>query len=363
MTIQKKTLLESLKNALPGVESGNVVIQGADTFAFHDGKIFSYNDAISVTVPIDSEGLVTESIEGVVHADEFFKVISKFPGDEISLEVSDDGKSWNLKCGKAKAQMTLIDFDFNVRLKGVTPDENSWIEVTEELFAGIGGCKMSVNKTPLSGVYVSGKYIVSSDGYQINRFEMKENDLPTFWISDSSVMELMKIKGFNALQIQDSWVHFKTEDGTVFSIKTLNKDKFPFEKINQILETSNFSDDDLHANFPAELFNAIDRAGSFSIEISGHTSVRLTLSSEGIEVSSERTTGKYSELIPWDEGISVNINPVTVYVDATMMQFMAQRSLEFYLIKGQMRNGKALPRLLFVSLDSKHLMSTFDLEG
>ena len=111
MTIQKKQLVESLKACMPGIESGSAVLQGADSFVFHDGKIFSYNDAISVTVPITQEGLLEEGIEGCVKAEEFFKVVSKFPADEIKFTVTEKG-SWLLKCGKAKAEMTLLNFDF-----------------------------------------------------------------------------------------------------------------------------------------------------------------------------------------------------------------------------------------------------------
>lgn len=55
MVIQKKELLENLKIVSPGIETGTVVLQGADTFAFHDGFISSYNDTISVTVPISEK--------------------------------------------------------------------------------------------------------------------------------------------------------------------------------------------------------------------------------------------------------------------------------------------------------------------
>ena len=218
---------------------------------------------------------------------------------------------------------------------------------------------MGNNKTALAGVYVSGNYICSTDSYQLNRYETKF-DLPTFWISDNSVTELLKLKGFKQLQLQDNWVYFKTEDGTIFSIKTLNCEKYPFDKINKLLETtSNNLDDYLHATFPKELFNAIDRAGSFSIDIQGHTSIRLVISQKNIEVSSERATGKYSEKVGWDTTTTMLENefePITVYVDSIMMEFMGKRTLEFYLIKG------SATRLLFVSPESKHLMSTFKMD-
>lgn len=358
MIIQKKQLLESLKMCMPGIETGSNTIQGADSFIFHDGKIFTYNDNISVTVPVLQEGLLEEGLEGCVKAEEFFKIISKFPSDEIKFSVKEDG-SWLLKCGKAKAEMTLLDFDFESRINTITPDGENWINLDEEFILGIGSCKMSVNKTQISGIYFSDNDVISTDGNQMNCYVMSKTKLPGFWISDNSANELLKLKKLTAMQIQGPWVHFKSEDGTIFSIKTL-QGQYPYKTIKNVIDTSDPEKAILHAKFPKELFNAIDRAVSFSIDISEHSAVRLTISKEKIEVSSERSSGKYNEKVSWDEEIDSDFEPFTVYVDAQMMEFVAQRTVEFYLLKGPVRNGKSLPRLLFVTESSKHLLSTLD---
>lgn len=358
MIIQKKELLESLKMCMPGIESGTNTIQGADSFIFHNGKIFTYNDNISVTVPINQEGLLEEGIEGAVKAEEFFKIVSKFPSDEIKFSVTEDG-TWSLKCGKAKAEMVLLDFDFESRINTITPEKKGWVDLNEDFILGIGSCKMSVNKTQVSGLYFSGADIVSTDGNQMNCYVMKEIELPEFWISDSSANELLKLKKLVAMQIQGPWVHFKAEDGTIFSIKTL-QGQYPYKTIKNVIDTSDPEKATLHAKFPKELFNAIDRAVSFSIDISEHSAVRLIIGKEKIEVSSERSSGKYSEKVSWEEKIDSDFEPFTVYVDAQMMEFVAQRTVEFYLLKGPIRNGKSLPRLLFVTESSKHLLSTLD---
>ena len=359
MIIQKKQLVESLKACMPGIETGNAVLQGSDAFVFHDGKIFSYNDSISVTVPIEQASMIEENLEGAVKAEEFFKIISKFPSDEINFAVSPNN-SWILKSGKAKAEMALMNFDFETRLKGIEPNEENWVNITDEFIAGVGTCKMAVNKTSLSGIYVKGKDIASTDGWQINKFTMKDCELPNFWISDSSANELLKLRKLVQVQLQGTWVHFKAENGTIFSVKTLQVEAFPFDKVSNLIDVSKPKEGDFHSKFPVELFNAIDRAVSFSIDIQEHSAVRLVISKEKIEVSAERTSGKYSEKIAWEEEIKDEFEPMTVYVDATMMEFVAKRSLEFYLQKGPVRNGKVSPRLLFVTNSSIHLMSTLD---
>ena len=125
---------------------------------------------------------------------------------------------------------------------------------------------MATNKTPLTGIFISENTIVSTDGFQMNKYEFKELNLPTFWITDNSVNELLKLKGLKEIQVQDTWVHFRLENGTLFSIKTLNKEKFPFAKIKSVMDNSSPKEDTLHAKFPKELFNSIDRALSFSMD-------------------------------------------------------------------------------------------------
>jgi hypothetical protein len=362
MTISRKVLLESLKKAMPGIESGNQVIQGADAFVFHDGKIFTYNDSIAVSIPLDIEGLINEGIEGAVHADEFYKILSKFSSDELNFTVVDEN-SWLIKCGKAKVTMTLMNFSFEERLEGVTPDKKAWKEIPEDFIEAVGTCKMLGNKTPMSGIYFGSKGVYSTDGFQINRYIFKdENEVPVFWISDNSANELLKFTGIKKIQLQGNWVHFESDDNSIFSIKTLDAQKFPIDTIEKLMETGEPKKDDLKATFPEELFAAIDRADAFSMEISDHSAIRITLSSEKIEVSTERNSGKYVEKVAWGKDFKEKIEPIVMYVDPVMMSFVAKKSLKFYLSKITTKKGKVVPRLMFVSDNSQHLMTTFSVK-
>ena len=359
MTIQRKELLESLKQCMPGIETGSAVLQGADSFVFHNGRIFTYNDSISVTVPIRNEGLLEEGLEGCVKAEEFFKIISKFPADEIKFSVTEQG-TWLLKCGKARAEMSLINFDFETRLKNIAPVEDAWISLNDDFIVGVNACKMSVNKSQFSGICFEGNDVISTDGNEMNCYTMKGVELPKFWISDNSANELLKLRKLVAVQLQETWVHFKSEDDTMFSIKTLNSELYPVEKLRNIMNTSNPEKAKLHTKFPKDLFNAIDRAVSFGMNVHDNLVVRLEISKEKIEVSSERSAGKYNEKVAWEEKINEDFESFIVYVDVNMMQFVAQRTLEFFLLEGPIINGKSLPRMLFVTESSKHLLCTLN---
>ena len=358
MTLDRKTLLNSLRMVMPGIESGNVVLQGSDSFIFHDGKMFTYNDSIAVVVPLEQTGLVNEDIEGAVHGKEFYNIVSKFTNDEMTLKVTDKG-TWQISCGRAKAELTLMDFNYKSRLDGMKVDDKDWVDLPENFTDALASCKMSNNKSAMAGVYVRDDKVISTDGYQINLCTLK-GEMPTFWITDSSLNELIKLKGMKKVQVGKNWVHFLTEDEVVFSIKTLNSSSFPYDKITALIDSINPKDDDLHTFFPKELFPAIERADNFAFDLGNQSVVRLALSKDKIVVSSEKASGKYSEEIAWDKAIDKEFDEVNVCVNASMMQAMASHSLEFYMMKMINKKGKESIRLLFVSDSSKHLMSTFN---
>lgn len=357
MKLMRKAFLEKLKLAMPGIESGKSVIQGSDSFVFHDGSLFTYNDSVAVLVPLDSTDLVDEGLEGAVHAKELYNVVSKFTSDEMTLTVK-DGKSWEVKCGRAKVKLTLLDFDYGSRLSGVSPKEEGWVAIGEDFMTALSVCRMQGNKSKMAGVYVTGRRVVSTDGYQMNLYEM-DGELPTFWIADASVVELLKLKGIQYVQMGRNWVHFRNRDGVVFSVKTLNDSNYPYEKISKLIGVASPSEDDLHATFPKELMEAIERADNFSMDLMDQRVVRLVLGTEGTEVSCERNSGGYSEMVPWTTPLGRELEPTKVYVDADMMKAMAGRSLEFYLIYIEGKSGKLLPRMVFTTPSSKHIMATF----
>lgn len=354
MVVQRKTLMESLKLAMPGIETGNTTLPGADAFIFHNGKIYSYNDVVSVAVPLEQAGLIEESIEGAVHAEEFYKVVSKFSSEEIEFVIGD--KAWVLKNGKSKAELTLMDFDYLTRLDGVEPAEN-WDELPADFVDGLGVCLMQNNKTPMAGIYFSDDFMLSTDGWQVNRYHFQQASLPRFWLSDRVVSELLKLGKLNAVQLNGSWVHFRSANETVLSVKGLATEKFPLEDVEKVMTITESKDGFLHGKFPLEMFSAIDRAVPFSIDTAEKPAVKLTLSQDGINVESARSTGSYTEDVPWNEAMP-EFEEVSVYVDPSMMAFIAKRSTEFYLLEQLLKSGKKTKRLLFVTSSSTHLVST-----
>jgi hypothetical protein len=351
MNIKRSELLKALKQCLPGIENGNSVLEGADLFVFSDGFVRSYNDIISVSVSVKSEGLLEEGIEGAVRAEEFYGIINKFNGDLIEFTVA-DGK-WILKSGKAKAELTLMSGDFLARFENIAPDKKKWLDIPPEFTRGLGICRMSNSKNAISGLYITSNDITSSDGFQINHYKYEGAEFANFWISDASAGELFKVGILTHIQLKGTWAHFKTADNTTFSVKTLQAEKWPYEKIMSVLDQHKKTKKSIAATFPKELFDAIDRASSFYLDISDSRAVRLSISPKRIFVSAERIAGKFEETVAWKDEVS-DFPAFDLYVDTNMILFAARRSMSFYI--HEVEDGA--PRIIFTTENSIHLMAT-----
>lgn len=350
MTIQKMEFLKKLGLCMSGIEKGNPILQGADSFIFHNNRIFAYNDVISVSVPIEDTDMLSNGLEGAVSAEEFYKIISKMPNEEIRFEAGD--KSWTLRSGKAKAELALIEFDYERRLNEIHISDD-WIELSDDFFTGLSVCRMARNATPLSGIFVKGDSIMSTDGYRINRFTVNCK-LPEFWISDKSLAELLKFDKLNKIQSEGSsnWVHFKSENDVVFSLKTLVTAKYPFDKCIELLDDVDLNSL-IRGKFPSGIKGAIERASVFNMNLEQHSAVKMVIGGEGVEVVSENATGNYSEMVAWDDG-KKDYEEMAIYVDTEMIVSSSDKTLEFYL---QVLDNRP-PRLYFKTDSSLHLMST-----
>jgi hypothetical protein len=206
-------------------------------------------------------------------------------------------------------------------------------------------------------LFITPKDVVSSDGFQINHYRYSEATFENFWISDDSAGELLKVGVLTHIQLKGTWAHFKTADNTTFSVKTLQAEKWPYEKILSVLETHKKTKTAVAATFPKELFEAIDRASSFYLDISDTKAVRLLISPKHILVSAERIAGKFEEKVAWKDECP-QFAAFELYVDINMILFAARRSMAFYIYESE----DNAPRIIFTTENSTHLMATLSID-
>ncbi len=352
MTITRRDLISMMKEALPGVETGNTILEGADTFIFKDGFIHSYNDNISVSVPLSSLNEECQ-LQGAIKAKEFFDLINRFKTDSIKI-ISKDNK-WIIKNESIRAELTLIESSIMDYISKIKPEKPKWSKLPERFFDAIKLCLFTSNKSSLSGIYCSNDIIVSTDESRISKYILDTSINGTFWISDNSAMELLKLNEVEKYFVDTSWVHFLSKSKTMFSCKRLQNDMYPYDKIIKVINDNTFTKGDIKGILPKGLSEAINRASALAMNIESFNSIKLTFTNEYIEVYSERPTGKYTEKVSWDKPVK-NFPEINILVDYNFIEQGIANSDSFYL---KQEDNKAT-KIIFVHANGLQVVNTFE---
>lgn len=354
MEVSKELLMEALSQCLPGVEAGKSLLEGADTFIFDETGIHSYNDNITVSVPFVPETPIT----GAVKAKEFYALISKLKGDVVKIVPRDEDNVWVISSGKIQMELALLEASVKERILCLDKDKLDFLPVAADFVEAMTDCKFSCNRSALRGIFVSGAEMASTDELRIN-FRALSADMGEFWIDDPAANELMRLKDVEGFAVSEGWVHFRVKSGTIFSCKRLLNKNFPFGKLKALVAQHEKTDTDIAHVLPSGLAEAAGRAAVLSMDIDSYESVRLTVSPEGIEVYSQRSTGKYKEMVAWDTPVTEVFDPVVIYIDPGMIEYGLKRTKSFFIRQTE-SGGRRHVRLVFEGEKYKHLISTFE---
>jgi len=357
MKLNRKDFLSAMKRALPGVESGNVILEGADTFIFDNGFIHSYNDNVSVSIPFPIIDKNDKLVSGALKAKDVYDLVNRFSGDTIKLIPK--LTEWIIKNENAVAELTLLESNIIDNVKNLINTNIKYKKIPERFIEGITICQFSSNRSPLAGLFINDDNVIATDEIRINQYTLDSAINGSFWITDSSAKELTKLSNIKKYAISDSWVHFVTEDETIFSCKRLSDEKYPYDKIKALLETHIREKSDISNELPSALIDAVNRAAALSQNIESFDTVKLTFSKDNIEVFSQRPSGKYTEKVDWLKPFKKDIDPVSIYVDYSMIENGIKYSNSFY-IKKIMGKEKEVVRIIFTNPNGMQLINTFN---
>ena len=329
ITVNRPALLAALNKALPGIDKGTTMIEGADTFVFDDGVVRTYNDNISISVTAtDLQGLV-----GAVKASDFHKTISKLNGTEIEVEITPD--NWKLKAGRSRPTITRFQDNITQFLEMIDADVSEWVPLPGEFGAALSLCFIPGNKVQKRGCFIEGGAMYSTDGVVLNRYVFEEQ-IPNIYLDDPAVAELLKLGKFTEINVGTGWVHFRAENDVVFSAKLKDRTDYPLEGARSYFDTVDNSTPSYTAQIPKGTDFATDRVAVFGVEQEGSQAIEFSMSSVGITLSSKRISGGNEEDIPWDtEDVNVSgtftalINPAFLIAAVHKASRLSVIELEF----------------------------------
>lgn len=323
MKINKKQLLDALETVKPGLANREQIEQST-SFAFLGNRVVTYNDEISISAPVTGM-----EITGAIQADNLYKFLGKIKKEEIELEVK--GNEIVITSGKSKAGLTLQS-EIKLPLNEDIAEKSDWNILPENFLQGVkfvvSACGKDMNRPVLTCVHVSQKgFVEACDNFRIAKYTLGgEMPLDTFLMPSTSVLTMHKLQ---PTQISEGkgWVHFKTEEGVVFSCRVF-EDAYPDTK-------AFFNIQGEKVTFPKTIEEVLDMAGVFAKRdnVMDET-VNITISDKRLKVSSKSETGWFEEEVNMayeGENLSFDVTPhlLKQILSETLACVVGKSKLEF----------------------------------
>ena len=296
--MNRNELLKALESVRPGLASREL-IENTTSFCFMNDRIITYNDEISIMYPIEI------GIEGVVSANELYTLLKKIEDDEVNIkqnknEISIKGK--NFKSGIRYSSEINLPLD---RIE--EPDE--WKKLPSNFNETTKTCMISVGKEAdqpiLSCIHYTGNTAESCDGYRITVTDMEDSIEDELIIPVGSLKDLIKYN-LDSYSVTESWIHFKTEEGAIFSCRTFGES---YPDVSSVLDKD---EDGVNIEFPNEIKKMVEKANIFNSDKSELDSfVTITIKDGKLTVEGSGENGYFQEStdINSDSDVSFRIVP------------------------------------------------------
>lgn len=283
MIINKTELKQALEIVKPGLSNKDIIEQ-ATSFAFIEGNVVTFNNEISICHPVG--GL---ELSGAIKAEELYNLLSKLKDDEINIDVKDN--EILLTSGKSKAGM-VVQAEVKLPLEEIGKIEN-WLTLPSDFLKHlkftIASCSKDMSRPTLTCVHINDEIIESSDGFRITRCTLEEMvPVPKFLLPASSAIQVVKLQP-TEIASGNGWVHFKTEQGTVISCRTM-EGEFP-STITDWLKTEGTT-----LTLPQTTSEVVEKSLVFSKRESVlDEKVDITIANRRLKIRSESETGWFEE--------------------------------------------------------------------
>lgn len=303
MRISKGELLRILLLVKPGLATRRFVEEATRLF-FTGRDIVTYNEKICVLFPFETEFICS------VDAEKIYKLLSTILEEEISLSLVEN----SLEISGKEFRATFVSFAIAEEESGgvqiLTPPKDDWRKLPSDLMEGLFLCKFSTSKDvsikALTGVYISGNIIVSSDDLRISRYTMRRGIVGRVLIPASTIEEM---EGYTFIEyvVDAAWIYFRTTEGIVFAARKIEGEyAFDWEEF--------FDISGIPIEFPTDLKYAINTVsilaeGEFDLE----KKITIVIDGENIFCKGAREQGCIQMKLVSDSSlpvVSFSINPL-----------------------------------------------------
>lgn len=302
MKINREKIMDALSKVLPGLASKEIMEQ-SKSFVFQNNKVYTYNSEIAICHPIQLEFADNVAIP----AEQFYKLLTKT--NDVEIDISIDRSELIIKTKRSMAGIPIND-KINLPLDEIE-EAGKFYRLSESFIEGIKFCYFSVSndlsRPILASLRIKDNTITSCDGYRLTRFEMT-NKSKEFILPSLAAKELTNYKPV-AVSITENWLHFKTEEKTVFSCRTIEGE---WPDIEEFLNVKGKK-----IAIPSRLKEMLERAEIFAeSEFEKDRLVKINIKDNKFYLSGKGSYGWFKEGCK----IKYSGNPLTFMVDPKFLK-------------------------------------------
>ena len=248
MKVNKNKLQKSLQKVQPGLADKDIIEQST-SFIFQDGDLLTYNDVISVRTKLDL------GFNGAVKAEELLKLLARTKLEEV--DVSAEKNELILKAKKLSAGIKMTD-QILLPIDNISFSDD-WEKLPKNFKTGLKLVRFCTSKdmsNPITThICCRKKKMLATDTFRITSFKLSSKFSEDILISYEVANHLISYD-FVEYQKENNWLHFRDEDGLIFSCRTIS-DEFP--KVSKLLKM-----DGIEFVFPKLILDIIERCQVFS---------------------------------------------------------------------------------------------------
>jgi hypothetical protein len=296
--MERKKLLNALIAVKPGVANKEIV-ESMTYFYFSGSHVISYNDIISIQYPLDTE------FSTFVKADDLFKFISKVKSEQLQFDLEEPV----LKIKAKKVQSSFATIEDNDIAKRVAVIKKSVEKCTfkslpEDFETAVKLCSFVASRNEsdqtLTCISIKGENVYSTDNVRLSHSVMKSK-MPDMLLKASEIKSLLEVYP-TKYSVTDAWIHFKSADDCVFSIRRV-KGEFP-----DLSKFMKFKGVDI--KLPSSILDGLDLAAIFMDSTEPSVQISLKRGMCRIFKDGEGGTVDYREKLSYTgKPVEFNINP------------------------------------------------------
>lgn len=331
MEVNKVELMSILESVRPGLAARQTHEQ-ATHFIFTGRDVATFNDRLCITYPYKSD------FKCSVKAEDFYKWLSLIDGED--MDVSLEGNSVIALSGNHEAGFSC-SLDDNHKVDKFIRRRNhdakgEFQKLPEEFLDGIQlcifSCSTDISRSAMNCVHVDGTDLMSSDGMRLSWFVMNK-EMPSCLIRARDLAELVKFPITQYL-ITDTWAHFKTDEGVMFSAKLTvgtYPDRRPYFKKAQKQETQT------EIEFPREPLQQSLKTTEIMVEdvdmVDKH--IQVEVEPDSIILSSQRSKGMSTGWTRSRIEIEYEGEPIEFKINPKFLHQILDRLTKFSVKTGQ----------------------------